>query len=222
MVIGLFCGKWPNKDKTSYGSSPPCTASLPSYCDVRNVTVAAVAKWAKSPVNTADRIRSDSICSVDWAFSSVGNSCNCHNKGPQEGDHRLSTEVTSLDGAPSLLAFMLLWGISRRSFMYGSHLAVHDQSSLAEVRRIIPTCPASCGFPTSPIWMSRHIAANFLERLLTIAANFFGMVDATIAAIHVMASAYMRPGLTTYILRVATRLFVYSNTRPVTPRWMLH
>jgi len=66
--------------------------------------------------------------------------------------------------------------------------------------------------------MSRHIAANFSERLLTIAANFFGMVDATIAAIHVIAFAYMRPGLTTYILRVATKLFVYSNTRPVTPR----
>ena len=119
MVIGLFCGKWPNKDKTSYGSSPPCTASLPSYCDVRNVTVAAVAKWAKSPVNTADRIRSDSICSVDWAFSSVGNSCNCHNKGPQEGDHRLSTGVTSLDGAAKFASCQRCRNRGELSFSFG-------------------------------------------------------------------------------------------------------
>jgi len=97
----------------------------------------AVANSAKGPVNTADRIRSFSICSVDWAFSSVSNSCNCHNKipgsasvikltsaslgyplsvfnknstlkGPEERDHLLSIEVTSLDGAPSLLAFVLI------------------------------------------------------------------------------------------------------------------
>jgi len=51
-------------------------------CDLyvtRFVTVTAVANWA-SPVDTANRIRSDSICSVDLAFSSVGNSCNCYNK----------------------------------------------------------------------------------------------------------------------------------------------
>jgi len=46
------------------------------------IIVTAVAKWAKSPVNAADRIGSDSIFSVDWAFSSVGNSCNYNNKGP--------------------------------------------------------------------------------------------------------------------------------------------
>ena len=37
------------------------------------LTVTAVANWAKSPVSTEDTIRSDSICSVKWAFSSVGN-----------------------------------------------------------------------------------------------------------------------------------------------------
>ena len=41
------------------------------------MTVTAVVNWAKCTVNTADRIRSDSICSVDCAFSSVGNNCNC-------------------------------------------------------------------------------------------------------------------------------------------------
>ena len=43
--------------------------------------VTAVANWAKIPLSIADTIRSDSICSVDWAFGSVGNSCNCHDKG---------------------------------------------------------------------------------------------------------------------------------------------
>jgi len=93
--------------------------------------VTAVANWAKCPVNNADRSRFDSICSVDCAFSSVSNSGNCQNKGPQEQDHWLSTKVTSLDWALSLLSFMLLWGISWRSFIHGSHLVVFDQSSLA-------------------------------------------------------------------------------------------
>ena len=35
----------------------------------------------KSPVNTSYRIRSDFVCSGDWAFSSIGNSCNYLNKG---------------------------------------------------------------------------------------------------------------------------------------------
>ena len=28
LIIGLFCGKWPYKDKASYASSPPCTLWL--------------------------------------------------------------------------------------------------------------------------------------------------------------------------------------------------
>jgi len=36
------------------------------------LTLTAVANWARCPVNTAHRIRSHSLCSVDLAFSSVG------------------------------------------------------------------------------------------------------------------------------------------------------
>jgi len=46
------------------------------------LTVTAVSNRADCQVNTADRIRSDSICSVHWAFSSVGNSCNCLSSSP--------------------------------------------------------------------------------------------------------------------------------------------
>ena len=70
---------------------------------------------------------------------------------PKEGDHRLSTEVTSLDGAPSLLAFMLLWGVSRRFLTHRSHFSV-----LPRVRQIILKCPAPWGFSTSAILMSRN------------------------------------------------------------------
>jgi len=68
----------------------------------------------------------------------------------------------------------------------------------------------------------QQIAANFSERLLTIAANFFGMVDASTTATHILALAHMQTGLTAQTLRIVGRLSMYSNARPDIPRWMLH
>ena len=48
------------------------------------------------------------------------------------------------------------------------------------------------------------------------------MVDATIKAIYTLAFVHVWPGLTTQILRVAELLFLYSNPRSNTPRWMQH
>ena len=118
--------------------------------------------------------------------------------------------------------FMLLWGISRRSFIHGSHLVVRDQSGLAAsaanhsgMSRAVEIFHFNIDDPS-------QIAVNFSERLLTIASNFFGMVGARIAAKHVLAFTHVRPGLTASICRVAGRLSLCSNPRSDIPRLMLH
>ena len=93
---------------------------------------------------------------------------------PKEGDHRLSTEVTSLDGAPSLLAFMLLWGVSRRFLTHRSHLVLRTHSGLATSAADHSEMSRTMGiFHFCNLDVPQQIAANFSERLLTIAANFF-------------------------------------------------
>ena len=74
------------------------------------------------------------------------------------------------------------WGISRRSFIHGSHLVVREQSGLA----------ASAASRSN---MSRAVG-------ISQSINVTVILDVTMVVSRVLAFAHVRPGLTVHILRV--------------------